>query len=501
MHDRLAARAALLLAPMLAFAQIAAGAPQDLRADLARSLSALETRGITASLLFAPVGTTDLSAQTDDAVVGIQIDAGRLPASVTKLFTAGAALDVLGPRHTFPTRILTTQPIDATGTMPGDLIVVGSGDPFLVSERLWLLANELRLRGLKRVTGRLVVDGTLWKVQDVDGGGGTNRAYAALPSPLAVNFNTLSFRISPGAGAGSPALVQVDPLDIPYVRIVNQLRTGPPGSAAAWSLNLSQTPAATNPTVSSRMLGTEPIEIATFSGSVPAQQEPLSAYRRVHDPLAHSAILLGAFLADVGIQIEGATVLGPAPSGARELLEFDSRPVEELIESMNRFSNNFIANQLALAVAQANRDSLTFSGAEPLRAAGKALEQWSESRLGEKISLADGSGLSLENRISARALVRLLQVMWGDLSLHTEFSGSLPAPGEEGTLRRRLPGSSVSVRAKTGTLGDTGVSALAGYLQVEGRPVVAFAILLQSTREPVGVLMDLQERWIDLYAR
>lgn len=479
-----------------ALAPAAQADPADLRAELARVLPTLAEQGLSVSVQFAPVDRIG----DPERVVSAFPNEPRIPASVTKLVTAAAALDLLGPRYTFRTRVARTGPIEE-GVLQGDLYIVGDGDPFLVSERLWLLANQLRLAGIEAVTGRLVFDDSAWpKIEDWSSFGGSDRAYAAVPSALSMNFNAVALHITPGSVEGDPVTVRQDPFDLSYLVIENRLRTGKAGSAPRWSLDL-------RPAASSMEGVSYPCEIARLEGTVPAGHAPFLTYRRARDPLALAGSLLHGFLRTAGIDHHGAIALGSAPPDAITILEFESLPLDDLVASMNRYSNNFIANQLALAIAraQAPRDSLA-ERTDPLRRAGSVLAEWLRETAGsaDASQFSDGSGLSTRNRTTAHALVTLLRYAWNDLRVHGPFLASLPGPGEDGTLNRRLRNASAAtVRAKTGSLPDEGVSTLAGYVQTPAGSPVAFAILMsgRGDRWSVSAMHDLQDRWIELYAR
>lgn len=510
------------LAALAMFAGLLAGivplrvesAPEDLRAELETTLPTLAQQGLTVSAHFVPVERT---ASDPNRVVSAFPTEPRVPASVTKLVTAAAALDLLGPRYTFRTRVASNGTVE-DGILNGDLFVIGDGDPFLVSERLWLLANQLRFAGIRTITGRLVFDDSAWpRIEDWSSFGGSDRAYAATPSALAMNFNALAFHITPGRNTGDPVVVRQDPFDLPYLVIENHLRTGRPGSAVNWRLDLRPAGAPVAPSSASPdsmtsgaipiVDATYPCEIARLEGTLPAGYAPFLAYRRASEPLSLAGSLLHGFMSSVGIDLQGTIALGTAPASARTILDFESLPVDELVASMNRYSNNFIANQLVLSIGgiAPPADSIRAPG-DPLRRAGAALSQWLRDTAGisELSHFADGSGLSTENRITAHALVALLRFAWNDLRIHGPFLASLPGPEQDGTMERRLRGvEGITVRAKTGTLGDEGVSTLAGYLQTPTGSPVAFAILMSSRGErwSVSAMHDLQDRWIELYAR
>ncbi|MCA9727005.1 MAG: D-alanyl-D-alanine carboxypeptidase/D-alanyl-D-alanine-endopeptidase [Candidatus Eisenbacteria bacterium] len=490
----------LIAAAMIASSETPVQAtPEDLRIELARVLPSLAERGLSASVLFAPLDGPDRHGPgpggDTTGVVAAFASESRIPASVTKLITTAAALDLLGPRYHFQTRIARTGPLE-DGTLQGDLVVIGNGDPFLVSERLWMLASQLRLAGVHRVTGRLILDDSAWPpLSDLSSFAGSDRAYAALPSALSMNFNAIAFQVTPGRRTGDPVQVRLDPFDLPYLRIDNRLRTGGPGSSVDWRLDLTGGSTTADTT---GILSTYPRETAVLAGTLPAGMQTFTAYRRAGDPLAFAGCLLAEFLREAGIEIEGAIVHGPAPPGAAQLLAFDSRPLDELIAGMNRYSNNFIANQLVVTLGrlQAEVDSLSDQAGTsdvdgPLRHGGAALSAWLQNRAGctDSSYFADGSGLSTANRTTARTLVEVLSWAWHDLRTQGPFLASLGGPGQDGTLERRLPG----------VAGAT----LAGYLQCGDRTPVAFAILMQAHGDAwsVSTMQDLQDRWIEIYAR
>ena len=128
-------------------------------------------------------------------------DTPRNPASVLKLLTTYAALDELGPAHTWRTEVYLGGPL-AGGVLEGDLILRGGGDPYLVQERFWLLLRELRRRGLERIEGDLVLDTSYFLPAPEDRGAFDNqplRAYNVTPHALLVNFNVVRFWFEPAS--------------------------------------------------------------------------------------------------------------------------------------------------------------------------------------------------------------------------------------------------------------------------------------------------------------
>ena len=519
----------------IAMTSTVSAAPADLQLELDRFSSAPESNGVSVSALFLPM-EGDL-----EETVQFQADRVIVPASVTKLVTSFVALRELGPDHTFETRVSYQGNLDDRGVLSGNLIIEGTGDPFFVSERMWLLANQLRQTGIAKVEGDLVFErvGFSWADPTRDrAAGGSNRAYAALPSQLAINFNSVAVRITPGERAGDAVKISEDPFASSYLEFDNQLTTGAAGSKPDWHFEMATTAPgiALASQVDQRNIrwlsNSEPLERAQLRGRIPVGTRPFVAYRRVRFPLARYGSLFRAFLEEVGIEVSGTVIIDSAP-GARTLLtRFESPPLQDLLVSMNRYSNNFIANQLALAVhfkvagegAAQSKDELVRSpneanlepsaGATVLAArpahlaeAGTTLAQWLVTHVeaSPDVTLEDGSGLSPNNRLNADALVKLLAAGWNDFSILPKLMFGLPGPRGIGTLKQRFGGkaSPPDLWAKTGTFQEDRVCSLAGYVDSPRGPV-AFAILMDGeagSRWNVRRMQMMQEYWIDLYLK
>src|SRR5262245_20594009 len=153
------------------------------------------------------------------------------PASTQKLLTAVAALDAFGPTHRFVTELRASRPIGTDGAV-GDLFVRG-GDPALTSEQWWRLAADLRAIGLREVRGDLVLDDALFDEAHWHASWSpvTARAYHAPVSAIAANFGAFRVRVAPALTPGAPLEVTLDP-PVPYLRVVNEGRTGKRGTAS-----------------------------------------------------------------------------------------------------------------------------------------------------------------------------------------------------------------------------------------------------------------------------
>lgn len=454
--------------------------------------------------------------------VRVNGDLALTPASVTKLVTTLATLEAFGPRYTLHTEVFGTGPL-VDGVLSGDLVVRGGGDPFLVTERVWLLVEALRAKGLRKVEGRLLLDERLFAAEIADSARSqrerSDRPYAAPLAPFSVNFNAAAVRVAPGARAGEAALASIDPITNSYLHLDARVRTVASGRAASWSISIRAATAAERDSLGVGLDSLQVREVLTVRGSVAEGADSLADYASVREPGLFAISAFRSFLEAGGISVSGRTALGPTPPQARLLVDFPSLPLTELVESTNRFSNNLMADLLAMSYSRqpgrptaggdyANLGSLRAPlPPASLTAGARLLSRWLRSELGTPpgIELHDGSGLSYRNRLSADALARVLARAWNDLDTRGPFLSSLPAPGEFGTLRSRFRrgGDPIPLRAKTGTLGDVGVSTLAGYVDDPVRGVVAFAILMNGggSRWSVSAMHDLQEDWVTEYLR
>ncbi|MBD3160561.1 MAG: D-alanyl-D-alanine carboxypeptidase/D-alanyl-D-alanine-endopeptidase [Candidatus Eisenbacteria bacterium] len=442
--------------------------------DLSRALATEPPSEVAVSLLFMPL---DGSGPR----VAHEADRPLPPASVQKLLTSAAALDLLGPDHTFATRILADHPIRA-GRIEGDLYLQGEGDPFLVTERLWLLAHEAAMRGLHEVDGVLIVETEVVPaLEAIRATEDRERAYAAPVSLLGVNFNALTILVRPGEIVGGPAAVWLDPFPVPRVSIEGGVRTGRPGGRLRIDLDRAQRGA---------------MEVWRVRGTIPIDAEPVRVRRAAREPAMLAGGILAGLLDQHGIHVDGIRE-GTVPELAETVAEIRSLPLGEMLRSMNAWSNNFMADLLCT----------TLGDRETGRPGTARIAAWCRNRIGlaEVPAIADGSGLSIQNRVSAAQVVRVLRWASEQEKVFPDLYASLPRPGGEGTLRERFDAElPPAVRAKTGTLANRKVSALAGYVDhpTEGR--YAFCILQRAragSKVAVWELRNREERWLDLFLR
>jgi D-alanyl-D-alanine carboxypeptidase/D-alanyl-D-alanine-endopeptidase (penicillin-binding protein 4) len=409
-----------------------------------------------------------VDAETGEVIAAHNSDLALNPASCMKLITSAAALSLLGPDYRFKTDFYADRQVK-NGTI-GMLYVAGTGDPLLVSEQIWRIARVLYDMGLRKITGGIVVDDSFFDSYDVPKKPGEEyRAFSAKTAATAVNFNSVTIHIAPGE-PGTPAIVTADP-PTEYFKIANKVMTGGKYAADAFS------------TLENGH------EVLTVRGTIPESFSVAEVYRSIADPSAYAGYVMKYVLEQNGIAVAGQVSRGGVPSGARLLTSEVSKPLATIIREMNKFSNNFIAEQVVkhLGSVRYGRPGSTEKGL-------KAMQEYLAA-LGirpDGYTIENGSGLSEKTRLSSAQLARLLSAAYQDFTIRPEFMASLSIVGVDGTTRRWKKESALNglVRAKTGTLNN--VSTFAGYVPMKDGRIAAFAILANGLPKGAAAAHDAE---------
>ena len=372
----------------------------------------------------------------------------RNPASTIKIVTTFVGLESLGPAYTWKTEAFLDGDI-TDGTLDGDLLIKGYGDPYFVIERFWLFLRELRNRGLSSVDGNLLIDDSYFELTaDRPGSfdGQPLRVYNVIPSALLVNFQSVRFSFAPDAVTGRVQIV-ADPMPT-NLEISNRLklaRGGCRGYQNGVAISVGDADSR-NPVI--------------FSGSLAENCREYSMSRSVLQPATYTYGVFKTLWEANGGRITGGVGLQTAPADGEPFVSFASPPLADVIRSVNKFSNNIMARQLLLTI-----------GAELIGPPGtveKGREAIGLVLASRGLALIDlhlenGAGLSRETRISARDLGRVL-LDASDSPYQSEFISSFALGGLDGTLRRRFTQDDLRgrVHLKTGRLDD--VFAMAGYV-------------------------------------
>ena len=404
------------------------------------------------------------------------------PASVMKLVTTYAALELLGPAYRWRTEVYLDGALRGD-VLEGNLVLKGRGDPKLDEERFWMLLRNLRGKGLREIRGDLVLDRSYFAEPKGDPGdfdGEALRPYNALPDALLVNFNTLRFGFVPDAVGGS-VRVFADPRP-PGLEIVNTLRLGegacPDGRAFRALIGAS-------------FDGGQPPR-ASFTGRYPASCGERELSVALLNPREQVAGMMRQLWAEIGGAWSGAVRDGAAPAGAEPFHVQESAPLAEIVRDTNKFSINVMARQIFLTIAA----ELTGAPAQP-ESAQRVIRQLLAVKGVDapELVLENGSGLSRVERVSAASLVALLNAAWQS-PVMPELMSSLPIVAVDGTMRRRLRGEPVAGRAhiKSGLLSDA--AAIAGYvLDRSGHRQAVAAIVNHPNAPAAQAALEALLRW------
>jgi D-alanyl-D-alanine carboxypeptidase/D-alanyl-D-alanine-endopeptidase (penicillin-binding protein 4) len=439
--------------------------------------SALERAKVPADTLSVVVRDVVGSA---DSGLAWRADASVNPASLMKLVTTGAALDLLGPAWVWSTHVWLLGRVRNAGTdglLEGDLVIKGNGDPKLVLERVWLLLRKIRQAGVREIRGDIVLDRTAFIVADrsaAEFDGEPLRPYNAQPDALLLNYKSVILSFLPEAARGV-ARVVAEPA-LAGVRVDAEVPLGT-GRCDDWRSAL-------------KLEATDPLRIH-FAGALPAACGERNWPLAYADPASYNARLVAALWRESGGVLTGEVRDGRAPAGVKPTLTFESPPLAEVVRDINKYSNNVMARQLFLTLGLQLEGSGTPDGARSV------LQRWLREQVDTRASevvIDNGAGLSRDARISAEILSIVLQRAWAG-PVMPEFVASLPITGADGTLRR-ASASAAAGRAhlKTGSLRD--VAAIAGYLLAPGgRRLVLVAIVNHPNAAAARPALDALVDW------
>ena len=482
----------VLVAALLASAGVVAQRRPDraaLRADLAAVMSAPLLARSHWSILVKSLDNNDVLFEHNSRKLA-------MPASNMKLFTMAAAAARLGWDYRFRTTLQSAAPI-VNGVLAGDLIVRGSGDPSIGSRDgvdaktfdEW--AAQLRGVGITAIDGRIIGDDDAFDDEEIGFGWSWDDlgyAYAAPVGALTFNESLVTITARPGPSAGTPAVLEATPGEH-GLEILNRATTSDAGKPATLDLR--------------RARGTRLLEVV---GTVPlAAERPAIVNASVENPTLFFARSLRRALIARGIPVGGAAVDAdelaaddPARTSSplRVLATHDSAPLSEIGRTFLKISQNLYGELLVKRLGADAEAGTTARGQQAIR---ETLDGWGLPR--DSYVLADGSGLSRMNFVSAEALVDILEHVHADPAHRQTFMHALPVGGEDGTLRNRLKAAWTmgQVRAKTGSL--TSARALSGFVTNRRGETLVFAIVANNFALPAWRVERVIDLMVEIIAR
>jgi D-alanyl-D-alanine carboxypeptidase/D-alanyl-D-alanine-endopeptidase (penicillin-binding protein 4) len=350
-------------------------------------------------------------------------------------------------------------------------------------ERLWLLLRDLRANGVHQISGDLVLDRSHFNQPELptfdDDGGDTNKPYLVTPDSLLVNLKALRFVARTDGGK---VHIAVEP-PIAEIRIDNRVKALPSGKCPGWP-DVRYNPV-------KQFDGTTVIVSGKLAEGCSAQ-----TYLSLLDHPSYAAGAVRAIWQELGGKILGKDRLAEVPEKARLLARTFSPDLVEIIRDINKYSNNTMARQLFLSLGAQFRNE---ADGDDAKAAQRVIRSWLARKgiTAPHLVIENGSGLSRDERVSARELAQLLQAAWKS-PYAAEFISSMPLVAMDGTMRKRLHRTALAGEAhiKTGTLNN--VRAIAGYSRDSNGNSWAVVAILNDQR-PWGASSILDQILIDLY--
>lgn len=412
-------------------------------------------------LACSQVGVYAVEMSSGAVVAAHNEEALMIPASTQKLLTGITALKQLGDNYRFKTKVQYTGDIADDGTLSGDLLVIGSHDPTLGSDRIDgspPLDQLLDLLVAKVGNTITCIDGEIivvspapdnyhpyryWLYEDLGN-------YYGTPSyPINIQDNTYHVHLSRGLNAGTQCQVQkIEPADL-GMTIRSSVAIGRKGSGDQ-----------------AYILGSPDDSSVEIVGTLPPGSTPYKIKGSIPDPPSYFAQRLHKKLVDSGINSTGYQVVASPPTAAENLTSIQSPTLSKIVTEIHQSSNNLYTEAVYSHLS------------------------YPDLTMGPSHKMVDACGLSPMNRISPKLLTTFL---YDGTRPNSSVLKTLPVSGVSGTIRSILRDGPYHghIYAKSGSM--SGVLCYAGYMQVDDR-WIAFAVMLNNFNAEIRAVKPIAER-------
>lgn len=398
-------------------------------------------------------------------------------ASTMKLVTTCTAFQILGSGYRFKTKIMYSGVLDSSGTLHGDIWIIGGGDPTLGSkyftksgeERDFLneWADTLYNYGIRKVNGRVIADASIYSYQGMPNGwvwGDMGNYYGAGPSGLTIFDNLVTYHFKTGDHAGDSTILTCLTPHIPGIRVKNYVTSADSKKdnayvyGAPWSYDWF------------------------VRGSIPKGKDDFKVKASMPDPELVMALEFDYALEQRGIDVSYAvrtmrelSLEKPFPKPEmKEVYVHKSPYLSTIINVTNRRSINLFAEHILcqLSVKNAGYGS-TYNGALI------CMKYWRNKLGANSLNMTDGSGLSRSNSMSSKFLVDMLAYMKTTKNWE-RLETSMALAGKRGTMSSMCRGTAASGRVygKSGTM--TRVKSYAGYVHSTSGKILAYSMIINN---------------------
>ncbi len=460
----------LLVSVVLAFSNICLAA-------VAPELSNKITHMIKSNLPDATVGVVVQDVATGEILYDYQGTKNFLPASTIKLFTAAAALKVLGPAYTFETSVYYKPMTIVDHVHQGDLALKFSGDPSLQLANLYSLLQQIKDAKIQKITGDLIIDdsiftGPLWALGwTLDS---TPWYHAAPVAAIIIDRNQFGITLIPSPKVGAKVNAKLDPA-YPGAKF-RTLTADVQAVTYEASENLCQI-----------LVDIDEKNNVALGGCWPVGTEPIHLRMAIKNPRLQATQFITEALEKLDIKLQGKIVFAKVAPGMVKLAHHSSEPLYILLRPILAESNNLYAESVIKTLGA------NLYGEGSFKTGSVAVRKVLSDMTGidfKSARVLDGSGESRYNLITPRHLARLLYSMQQEHLLAGHFRNALGMSGMNGTLQKRFKKIPL-IQAKTGSV--NGVSTLAGYFTTNKKRDLIVAIMINQALESNVLLKQFEE--------
>lgn len=431
------------------------------------------------------VGISIFSISKNKSLYKLNSNGQFVVASNMKLLTTATALVYLGPDFEFKSKIFCRGDISPNGKLDGDIIIKGSGSPN-ISGRFYegnitavptLWANAIKKLGVKIITGDIIADDRVFDRKFICDDWPKNQLsgwYCAQAGGLSLNDNCIDILVKPNKKAGAPVNIQLEP-NTSYVKIVNTCKTTTNKSKHSYSLF--------------RKPLTNTIYVKGFMWSKTSEKRH---WVTIHNPPLYTATVFKEILESMDIRIQGKArnVEYTEIFDKQYLLKIieTTSTLKQSIKVANKRSQGFYSEQILKTIGhQINNEGSALAGLNVIK---RFISKLGFSE--DLYQIADGSGLSKNNKLTPEIITSLLRFMYKHKNARV-FLESLPISGVDGTLKKRLKKGPYKTRIKAKTGYVYGVSTLSGYVKTLNNEIIAFSILVNKIKGSARPAKRLQD--------
>ena len=422
-----------------------------------------------------------VNIDTNEVVLSWNSLTPKNPASVMKVLTTAVALDRLGPTYQWHTDFYLSGTLK-NETLDGDLIIKGFGDPYLTSEKIWGMLKDLRKKGIRNITGDLLLDDSYFSNPNYIPGAFDNeplRTYNVGPNALMFNFKAIEFHLEADIKNNSVKIIQDPKLE--NLSVINKL-IPIEGDCEGFQKGI-------------RMVPNKIFSKLTFMGTFPVACKDFSLYRSMLSHNEYTYALFKNIWHQVGGDFSGNWRNIKFEALDEPFFSHDSETLAQVIVNINKHSNNAMTRNLLLTLA-AERYNLPATQ----KKGRMVIDEWLEGKALNRVGFDydNGAGLSRHSRLTAEQIVGiLLDVYKGPFM--PEFMASLSLSGLDGTMLERFSNEELTgkLHVKTGMINH--VSSMAGYLYSKDGKRYSFAIIQNYNDVHRGYGEEVQEtliRWL-----